>query len=230
MATGPLAEIPPPGKLSRILGFAIPGVILGALAWTWATRGADAASDGAIFWIAVNSVPAALGAAVALAHPITVLAAFVAAPLHEPDPAHGRRLCDRVRPGRGSAPPRVFELRALKTDALAPRRWFRNRALRIILAFVLPTIGSAIGTFVGGFTADQRRLRIARGVPVRGRSAGRTPSRSARSARSGGERSAADPGGAAALLDAPRHPAPPAHATLPVGCRAPAALGWFPPG
>ncbi len=149
VATGPLAEIPPPGKLSRILGFAIPGVILGALAWTWATRGADAASDGAIFWIAVNSVPAALGAAVALAHPITVLAAFVAAPFTSLTPLMGAGYVTAFVQA-WIRPPRVFELRALKTDALAPRRWFRNRALRIILAFVLPTIGSAIGTFVGG--------------------------------------------------------------------------------
>ena len=47
-------------------------------------------------------------------------------------------------------PPRVFELRELKADALVPRRWFRNRALKIALALILPTIGSIFGTFVGG--------------------------------------------------------------------------------
>ena len=147
--TAPLARIPPRGNLGRTLGFAIPAVILGALAWTWATRGAAAASEGALFWVAVNSIPAALGAIAALAHPLTVLAAFVSAPFTSLTPVMGAGYVTAFVQA-WVRPPRVFELRTLKADALAPRRWFRNRALRIILALLLPTIGSAIGTFVGG--------------------------------------------------------------------------------
>lgn len=147
--TAPLAEVPPRGRLGRVLGVAIPAVILGALGWTWATRGAAAASEGAIFWVAVNSVPAALGATLALAHPLTVLAAFVAAPFTSLTPVLGAGYVTAFVQA-WVRPPRVSELRTLKEDALVPRRWFRNRALRIALALLLPTIGSAIGTFVGG--------------------------------------------------------------------------------
>ena len=147
--TEPLAEVPPPGRLGRIIGFAIPALILGALAWTWATRGAAAASEGALFWIAVNSIPAAVGAALALAHPLTILAAFLCAPFTSLTPVMGAGYVTAFVQA-WVRPPRVFELRALKNDALLPRRWFRNRALKIALALILPTIGSAIGTFVGG--------------------------------------------------------------------------------
>ena len=149
VSTAPLARVPPPGKAGRIIGLAIPVVILGTLGWTWAVRGAEAASEGALFWIAVNSIPAALGAALALAHPLTVLAAFVCAPFTSLTPVMGAGYVTAFVQA-WVRPPRVFELRELKADALVPRRWFRNRALKIALALILPTIGSAIGTFVGG--------------------------------------------------------------------------------
>ncbi len=149
VSTEPLAEIPPPGKVGRIIGFAIPAIILGALAWTWAVRGADAASEGALFWVAVNSIPAAIGAALALAHPLTILAAFLSAPFTSLTPVVGTGYVTAFVQA-WVRPPRVFELRELKADALVPRRWFRNRALKIALALILPTIGSIFGTFVGG--------------------------------------------------------------------------------
>ena len=149
VSTEPLAEIPPPGRAGRIIGFAIPAIILGALAWTWAVRGAEAASEGALFWVAVNSIPAAIGAVLALAHPLTVLAAFLSAPFTSLTPVVGTGYVTAFVQA-WVRPPRVFELRELKADALVPRRWFRNRALKIALALILPTIGSIFGTFVGG--------------------------------------------------------------------------------
>ncbi len=147
--TGAFAEIPPRGRGARAVGVAVPVVILGLLAWTWATRGAAAASEGAVFWILINAIPAGLGAAVALAHPLTILAALVSAPFTSLTPVMGAGYVTAFVQA-WLRPPRVFELRALKTDALVPGRWFRNRALKVALALLFPTIGSAIGTFVGG--------------------------------------------------------------------------------
>lgn len=145
----PLAQLPPPGWVGRAIGIAIPVVVLGALAWTWAVRGPEAASEGALFWVLVNSIPAALGAALALAHPLTVLAALISAPFTSLTPVLGAGYVTAFVQA-WVRPPRVFELSRLKQDALVPRRWFHNRALRIALALLFPTIGSAIGTFVGG--------------------------------------------------------------------------------
>jgi len=147
--TAPLAELPPKGVPGRLLGVGIPAVIVGLLIWTWATRGAAAASAGLMLWIWVNSIPAALGAALALAHPLTILAALLAAPFTSLTPVLGAGYVTAFVQA-WVRPPRVHELRSLRSDALHPRAWYRNRALRIALAFLLPTIGSAIGTFVGG--------------------------------------------------------------------------------
>ena len=103
VSTEPLAEIPPPGRSGRIVGFAIPAIILGALGWTWAVRGAEAASDGALFWIAVNSIPAAIGAALALGAPAHCPGGVPVRAVHQFDPGGGDGLRHRVRAGVGAA-------------------------------------------------------------------------------------------------------------------------------
>ncbi len=147
--TAPLAEIPPKGVAGRALGILIPVVIVSLLLGTWVARGAEAASEGAMVWILVNSIPAAFGAILALAHPFTVIAALAAAPFTSLTPVMGAGYVTAFVQA-WIRPPRVFELRSLREDSLRPRAWYRNRVLRIALAFLLPTIGSAIGTFVGG--------------------------------------------------------------------------------
>jgi pheromone shutdown protein TraB len=42
-----------------------------------------------LFWVLANGIPCALGALVALAHPLTILAAFVAAPITSLSPLIG---------------------------------------------------------------------------------------------------------------------------------------------
>ena len=47
-------------------------------------------------------------------------------------------------------PPMVREFQSVAEDIAILRRWWQSRLLRIFLAFLLPTIGSVIGTWVGG--------------------------------------------------------------------------------
>ena len=48
-------------------------------------------------------------------------------------------------------PPKVRELEHVADDVGSPLQWWRNRLLRILLVFVLTTLGSLIGTYVGGY-------------------------------------------------------------------------------
>jgi pheromone shutdown protein TraB len=94
-------------------------------------------------------VPSAAGALLALAHPATVATAFLAAPVTTLHPligaGHVTALVQTLL-----RPPRVRELREVSADALAFTRWWRNRLLRILLVFVLTTLGSALGAWLGG--------------------------------------------------------------------------------
>jgi pheromone shutdown protein TraB len=48
-------------------------------------------------------------------------------------------------------PPKVREFETLGDDVGKPREWWRNRMLRVLLVFIFTTIGSIIGTYVGGY-------------------------------------------------------------------------------
>ena len=47
-------------------------------------------------------------------------------------------------------PPRVRDFETVSEEILQLPRWWKNRLLRVFLAFILPTLGSVIGTYVGG--------------------------------------------------------------------------------
>jgi pheromone shutdown protein TraB len=44
----------------------------------------------------------------------------------------------------------VRDFQTVAEDIAIPRKWWKSRLLRVFLAFLLPTIGSIIGTWVGG--------------------------------------------------------------------------------
>lgn len=144
-----LETVPPPSRIGRRLGWAIPVVILGSLVGIGLRHGAQAAGENLVFWGLANAVPCAIGAALALAHPATVAAAFVSAPLTSLTPVIGAGYVTAFVQ-TWLRPPVVRELREVSADAARPAGWWRNRLLRVFLVFLLTTLGSLIGTWVGG--------------------------------------------------------------------------------
>lgn len=144
-----LEVIPPPSPVWKILGWGIPALIVGSLLWLAWAKGPDVAGENLLFWVLVNGIPCGLGALAALAHPLTVLAAVVSAPFTSLTPVIGAGYVTAFVQA-WVRPPRIHELKTVVDDVAAPRGWWSNRLLRILLAFVLPTIGSAIGTYLGG--------------------------------------------------------------------------------
>ena len=49
------------------------------------------------------------------------------------------------------APPLVREFQNVGDDVTRVSRWWKSRLLRIFLVFVLTTLGSFLGTWVGGY-------------------------------------------------------------------------------
>ena len=113
-------------------------------------KGAAVAGHNALFWILVNGIPSALGAIAAWAHPLTVIAAFVAAPLTSLTPVIGAGYVTAFIQAY-LRPPSVRELQSVSDDVRVAGQWWRNKLLRIFLAFILPGIGSMIGTWIGGY-------------------------------------------------------------------------------
>ena len=141
--------IPPISPVWKWIGWGVPAIILGALVAIGFERGAEVAGRNVLFWIVANGVPSTIGALVALAHPLTIVSAFFVAPVTSLIPVIGAGYVLAFLQAY-LAPPVVGEFESVADDATSPRRWWSNRLLRIMLVFVLTTIGSIIGTYVGG--------------------------------------------------------------------------------
>jgi pheromone shutdown-related protein TraB len=142
--------IPPASQIWKVVGWAIPAIIMASLGIIAFTKGAAVAGDNLLFWILANGIPASIGAILALAHPFTILGAFVAAPITSLTPVIGAGYVTAFLQVMFQ-PPQVFEFENVLTDMSTARGWWKNRLLRVFLAFILPGVGSMIGTWIGGY-------------------------------------------------------------------------------
>lgn len=143
-----LDEIPPVSPAWKVVGWAVPAAVISALAWIGWSKGGAAAVDNATFWVLANGIPSAAGTLLALGHPGTIIAAFLAAPLTSLTPVIGAGYVAAFVQAY-LAPPKVKEFQSVVEDAGTPKRWWGNRLLRILLVFILSTLGSMIGTWLG---------------------------------------------------------------------------------
>lgn len=143
-------RIPPPSKVWRWIGWGIPVIILGSIAYIGYAKGFAAAGDNLLFWILANGIPSSIGAAIALAHPFAIAAAFFAAPITSLTPVIGAGYVVAFVQAY-LQPPLVREFQNVSDDAGKFGKWWRNRLLRILLVFILSSLGSVIGTYVGAY-------------------------------------------------------------------------------
>jgi pheromone shutdown-related protein TraB len=144
-----ISTIPKVSPWLKWIGWAIPALIVSALGYIGVTQGAAAASDNAIFWFLINAVPCAIGAVIALAHPVTILAGFISAPFTSLTPVIGAGYVTAFVQTYVH-PPLVHEFQSVGEDIATLRGWWHSRLLRVFLVFILTTLGSVVGTWVGG--------------------------------------------------------------------------------
>ncbi len=106
--------------------------------------------DMVVDWVVINGGLAALGALIAGAHPLTILSAGVAAPITSLNPTIGAGMVTAAVEVFLKKP-RVEDFGRLRKDTTSVMGWWRNRVSRVLLIFMLSSLGSAIGTYVAGF-------------------------------------------------------------------------------
>lgn len=142
-----LDKIPPKGKLAGVVKWLIPAVILLLFVAGFFYGGKETGAGMISWWIAANGLLAGLGALIALAHPFTILASVVAAPLTSLNPMIAAGWVSGLVEAF-SRKPKVRDFEALSEDILSVRGFWHNKVTKILLVVVLTNIGSAIGTFV----------------------------------------------------------------------------------
>lgn len=145
-----IEQIPPASPVWKWIGWSIPAVIVGSIIYIGWTQGLQAAGDNVLYWILANGIPSSIGAVIALAHPLTVISAFIAAPITSLSPLIGAGYVTAFVQAYYQ-PPVVKEFQTVVEDAGKPGKWWTNKLLRIFLVFFLTSFGSLIGTYLGAY-------------------------------------------------------------------------------
>lgn len=150
-----ISVVPARGIAGKILGWIIPAAIIALIVSGFIYGGRQLGQKMIFEWIAYNSGLAAIFSLIALAHPLTILAAFIAAPITSLCPFIGVGFVTGIVQAFFKKP-KVSDMETLQDDVSSLRGWYKNRILRVFLVFILSSIGSSIGSFVaaGGFISD----------------------------------------------------------------------------
>ena len=101
-------------------------------------------------WVVINGTLSAIGALLAGGHIVTIFTAFLAAPLTSLNPTIGAGMVTGAVETL-LRKPRVGDFESLRHDVTHWQGWWKNRVSRILLVFLLTTLGSAAGTYIAGF-------------------------------------------------------------------------------
>ena len=145
-----LETVPPPGKLGILLKWGIPTLIVGLIGYGFFAVDTDVSIEMIQRWFLINGTLSAIGTAIAFGHPITIATAFVAAPFTSLNPA----VAAGWVAGLVEAflrKPQVRDFENLADDITHLRGFWQNNITRILLVVMFANLGSAIGTFAGGF-------------------------------------------------------------------------------
>ncbi|WP_407269440.1 TraB/GumN family protein [Radiobacillus sp. PE A8.2] len=143
-----LRTIPPKSKIPKMIGWAIPILIISIIIYTFIAK-PDEGIDQMIKWVLWNGSFSAIGTAIAFGHPLAILTAFVAAPITSLNPL----IAAGWFAGLVQAlvrKPNVADFENLGEDVYSVKGFWNNKVSRILLIVVLANLGSSIGTIIGG--------------------------------------------------------------------------------
>ncbi|GGY21027.1 pheromone shutdown protein [Rhodanobacter panaciterrae] len=143
-----LAATPPKARWPKWLAAAVVLLVFAAIAFAF-HRNAALGTQALMSWVLFTGGFAALGALAAGGHPLSILAAFIAAPIKpfRPGiPAGGISAMAEAWVRR----PRVVDFDTLRDDIVHWSGWWKNRVARTLLNFFLVSVGTIIGEYSAG--------------------------------------------------------------------------------
>ncbi len=144
-----LEKIPTKKSFSKWIGWIIPLLIIAIVAFTF-TIDSDVGWQQVKTWVLLNGTMSAIGTALVLAHPLTILTAFVVAPISSLNPL----LAAGWFAGLTEAiinKPTVKDIQNISNDFSSIKSMLQNRFIKILLIVIFANIFSTIATFLSSF-------------------------------------------------------------------------------
>ncbi|MFF2754547.1 TraB/GumN family protein [Psychrobacillus sp. NPDC058041] len=149
-----LAQTPPKSVVPKILGWVIPVLLIAIVVYTFLAN-PTAGFDQAFSWILWTGTTAAIGAAIALGHPLAILSAFIVAPITTLHPLIASGWVSGIVQAYYRRP-NIGDFETLSEDVFTVKGFWHNKVTRILLVVVLTNLVGSLGAFIGG--ADVIRL------------------------------------------------------------------------
>ncbi|MCF8720179.1 TraB/GumN family protein [Nitrospina gracilis] len=152
-----LEQKPSPSRVGYYVGWGI-GLFIISMFGVGYMRSPELGTDLIVTWVVLNGSLSALGAALAFAHPLSILTAFVAAPITSLNPTIGAGMVVGIVESF-IRKPRVADFESMRSDIAQWSMWWKNRVVRVFLIFFFANLGSAAGTFLAGTSIVHQLVR-----------------------------------------------------------------------
>ncbi|WP_236660336.1 TraB/GumN family protein [Isachenkonia alkalipeptolytica] len=143
-----LSKVPKKSKAPGKIAWAIPILIIGIILYTFYMNFSAGISQ-ITSWVIWNGGFSALGAIIALGHPLTILTAILVAPLSSLNPLLAAGWFAGITEAYLRRPS-VEDFEKLSEDAVSVKGFWKNKVTRILLVVTLTNLGSTLGTVIGG--------------------------------------------------------------------------------
>lgn len=140
-------QIPPPSLWSKLAGWVFSGAIIGLFVAGFFYSGSQASMSMIKWWVVITATCSGLGALLLLAHPLTIAASAIAAPITTLHPLVAAGWVAGLTEATVRKP-QVRDFLDLSDDITSIRGFFRNKITRILLLVAFVNVTTSIGTFI----------------------------------------------------------------------------------
>ena len=140
-------RIPPPSLWSKLAGWIFSAAIIGLIIAGFFYSGSQASISMIKWWILITATCSGLGALILLAHPITIAASAIAAPITTLHPLIAAGWIAGLTEAT-IRKPQVKDFLNLTDDVTTLKGFFNNKITRILLLVASVNLTTSIGTFI----------------------------------------------------------------------------------
>ncbi|MDH5561958.1 MAG: TraB/GumN family protein [Deltaproteobacteria bacterium] len=143
-----LETIPKPKLIWKLIKWGLPLAIIGVIVYGFLGMESNVSMEMIKRWVLANGILAAIGALLAGGHILTVISAFIAAPITSLNPAIAAGWVSGLTEA-WLRKPKVEDFENLPEDIKSFKGFRRNEITKILMVVVFSNVGSSLGTFIG---------------------------------------------------------------------------------